>query len=151
MLKKILLLMSLLILRLVANAGTNFSLVDTNGHVHKLSGYRGKWVLVNIWATWCPNCISEMPELSKLSQSNKKVVVLGLATDGQDPKQVINFAKRFKATYPIIAGTTQQAQQMVNVQGYPTTLLYNPAGKLVAYKVGPVTQKDIETYIAIKK
>jgi thiol-disulfide isomerase/thioredoxin len=151
MLVRILFLISLLILPMASYAGSDFSLVDTKGHAQKLSNYRGKWVLVNIWATWCPNCVSEMPELSKLSQAHKNIVVLGLATDGQDPKQVINFAKRFKASYPIIAGNEQQAQQLVNVQGYPTSLLYNPAGKLVAYKVGPVKQKDIESYISGRK
>lgn len=151
MLTRILFLITLLVLPMASYAGSDFSLVDTKGHTHKLSSYHGKWVLVNIWATWCPNCISEMPELSRLSQTHKNIVVLGLATDGQDPKQVITFANRFKASYPIIAGNEQQAKQLVNIQGYPTSLLYNPAGKLVAYKVGPVKEKDIDSYIARKK
>ncbi|MDD4880191.1 MAG: TlpA disulfide reductase family protein [Gallionellaceae bacterium] len=149
MLNKILLSVLLLIM---ASAASAFELVDSNGKSHKLSQYKGKWVLVNYWATWCPPCLMEIPDLAALHTNKKNnLVVLGVAMDYQDPSEVLSFAKSHAIPYPIILGDDQSIDQVGPVRGLPTTYLYNPQGKQVAYNVGALSQDAVEKYIADKK
>jgi thiol-disulfide isomerase/thioredoxin len=64
-----------------------FSFADTSGKIHSLSDYRGKWVLINFWATWCPPCLEEIPDLVSLYESRKDVIVIGIVMDYRDPKR----------------------------------------------------------------
>ena len=129
-----------------------FSLKDSKGRTHTLSGYKGKWVLVNFWATWCPPCLAEIPDLVALSENKKNnLVVLGVAMDYQDPKKVLDFADQMMVSYPIVLGNYKMAEQVGAVPGLPTTYLYNPQGKLVAYNVGALTREAVERYISVKK
>jgi thiol-disulfide isomerase/thioredoxin len=125
-----------------ANAST-FTLTDTQGRTHTLEQYRGKWVLLNLWATWCAPCLAEMPELEALSQSRHDLIVLGLAVDGQNERRVSLFADKLDITYPIIAGNEKLARPF-KPKGFPTTILFNASGEQVMFKEGPVTQSDIE-------
>lgn len=139
---------ALIVLSLPAMAcGTEFSLTDTKGKNHSLAGHAGKWVLVNLWATWCAPCLAEMPELEALSRSKSRdLVVLGLATDGQPASRVVQFADKLGVTYPIIAGNAEMARRF-GPRGYPTSILYNSTGSQVLVKEGPVTQQEIEKVI----
>lgn len=149
MLNRILLAALLLAL---ATSAPAFDLVDSKGKSHKLSQYKGKWVLVNYWATWCPPCLVEIPDLAALHKNKKNnLVVLGVAMDYQDPQQVLDFAKEQAIPYPIILGDDLAIEQVGPVRGLPTTYLYNPQGKQVAYNVGLLTQEAVEKYIADKK
>lgn len=121
----------------------DFSLTDTQGKTHSLAGHSGKWVLLNLWATWCVPCLNEMPELEALSKSRNDLVVLGLAADGQPAPRVAQFAQKLGVTYPIIAGDTATAQQF-GPKGFPTSILYNAEGQKVLVKEGPVTRREIE-------
>lgn len=144
-------LLSLFLLSLAASASA-FDLVDGKGKSHKLSQYKGKWVLVNYWATWCPPCLTEIPDLAALHKSRKNnLVVLGVAMDYQDPKQVLDFARDQAIPYPIILGDERAIEQIGPVRGLPTTYLYNPQGKQVAYNVGILSQEAVEQYISDKK
>jgi thiol-disulfide isomerase/thioredoxin len=149
MLNKIIL--SILLLAVMAPAAA-FDLVDGKGKSHKLSKYKGKWVLVNYWATWCPPCLVEIPDLAALHRNRKNnLVVLGVAMDFQDPKAVLDFAREQDIPYPIILGDERAVEQIGPVRGLPTTYLYNPEGKQVAYNVGILTREAVERYIADKK
>lgn len=130
-----------------------FTFTDSKGQSHTLKGYKGKWVLVNFWATWCPPCLEEIPDLIALHEArkNKDFVVIGVAMDYQNPKQVIEFADSMFVTYPIVLGTPKSAAQVGPVRGLPMTYLYNPEGKLVAHNVGPLTRAQIESFIDKKK
>ena len=129
-----------------------FSLVDSKGHTHTLNQYRGKWVLVNFWATWCPPCLAEIPDLVALYENKKnRLIVLGVAMDYRDPKQVMEFADQLMISYPLILGDYKMAEQVGAVPGLPTTYLYNPQGKLVAYNVGALSREVVEHYISAKK
>jgi thiol-disulfide isomerase/thioredoxin len=134
---------SLLLAIPVLVSAAPFSFTDLQGRTHTLEGHRGKWVLVNLWATWCAPCVLEMPELEALSRSRPDVVVLGLAIDGQNPERVRQFAKKLNVTYPVIAGSQQLAQQF-RPRGFPTSVLYNPSGIRVLVKEGMITREEIE-------
>jgi thiol-disulfide isomerase/thioredoxin len=128
-----------------------FSVTDTAGKSHSLAGYKGKWVLVNYWATWCPPCLAEIPDLIELHENKKNnLVVIGVAVDFRGAKQVTDFAESMMISYPIVLGSSEVINQIAPVQGLPTTYLFNPEGKMVAQQVGPVTRESVESYIASK-
>jgi thiol-disulfide isomerase/thioredoxin len=139
-----------LLLALAASwAQADFKMTDTTGKSHSLSGYKGKWVLVNYWATWCPPCLEEIPDLIALHENQKNnLVVLGVALDYRSAKQVTDFADGLLVTYPIVLGSPKITNQIGPVQGLPTTYLFNPDGKMVAQQVGAITRQAVESYLA---
>ncbi|HTN95110.1 MAG TPA: TlpA disulfide reductase family protein [Gallionella sp.] len=74
---------AMLLLCAMPNYAGEFSLTDMHGKVHRLADYRGKWVLVSYWASWCPPCLDEIPELVSLHNAHhgKDLVVIGIAID----------------------------------------------------------------------
>lgn len=133
-----------------AQAG-DFKVTDTNGKIHTLAGYKGKWVLVNYWATWCPPCLEEIPDLIALHENKKNnLVVIGVAMEYRNAKQVTDFADGMLVSYPIVLGTPQVVNQIGPVPGLPTTYLYSPDGKMVAQQVGAITREAVESFIASK-
>lgn len=129
----------------------DFRVTDTTGKSHTLSGYKGKWVLVNYWATWCPPCLEEIPDLIALHGNEKNnLVVIGVAMDYRNARQVTDFAEGMLVDYPIVLGNEQVVRQIGPVQGLPTTYLFDPDGKMVAQQVGAITREMVERYIASK-
>jgi len=129
----------------------DFRLTDTQGRTHTLSGHKGKWVLVNYWATWCPPCLEEIPDLIALHGDRKNnLVVIGVAMDYRSPGQVTDFADNMLIDYPIVLGNDDIVRQIGPVGGLPTTYLYNPDGRMVARQVGAITREMVERYIASK-
>jgi thiol-disulfide isomerase/thioredoxin len=139
-------------LALTSFSAQAFTLVDSKGKSHSLAQLKGKWVLVNFWATWCPPCLEEIPDLVALHENKKNnLVVLGVAMDYRDPKTVLQYADQMMVSYPIILGDMKMAAQVGTISGLPTTYLYNPQGKMVAYNVGALTREAVERYIQGKK
>ncbi len=144
--------LAVLLLSILATAAQAFTLTDSTGKVHRLADYKGKWVLVNFWATWCPPCLEEIPDLIALHESKKnKLAVIGVAMEYQDPKYVLDFADQQMISYPIVLGNSAVAKQIGPVRGLPTTYLFNPQGKMVAYNVGALSRADVEKYISANK
>ena len=134
-------------------SAAEFKMTDTNGRTHRLSDYRGKWVLVNLWATWCPPCLEEIPDLISLYNANKdSLLVIGLSVDAPAAKKsVLDFIKKKNITYPIVLGDYNMASQIGEVEGLPTSYIFDPTGKLVAQQAGVITRGDVEKYIGSKR
>ena len=132
--------------------GADFKLTDTNGTVHTLKGYRGKWVLVNFWASWCPPCLEEIPELVALHDAHAvhDLVVIGIVTDDDDRAAVATFVRKHHIDYPVVFGTDDDARQFQDITGLPTSLLFDPKGTLAWKRVGPVTRRQIEAVLSRK-
>ncbi len=130
----------------------DFSLRDIQGKTHHLADYRGKWVLVNFWATWCPPCLKEIPELISLHDAHhdKDLVVIGIAMDSGSRKKIANFARKHGISYPVVVGDRKNTAQFGVLEVLPASYLYNPGGGLVSYHDGEVTRENIEAYISKK-
>ena len=127
----------------------DFSYTDIDGRIHKLSDYRGKWVLVNYWATWCPPCLEELPELEVFhdSHKDKDAVVLGLNMEDIGADRLRAFVEEQFLSYPILMAGSKPREVLGRVPGLPTSFLVNPEGEVVARQVGPVDGKSIESFI----
>jgi thiol-disulfide isomerase/thioredoxin len=143
-------LLSVCLLVFALNAAAHeFTLKDTKGHILHLSDYRGKWVLVNFWATWCAPCLEELPDLVALHNAHKDndLVVIGIAMEYPSAKVVLDFIREQPITYPIVLGDYKMAKQIGPVESLPTSYLYDPTGKPVSYQSGIVTRESVEEYI----
>lgn len=124
-----------------------FAFTDSTGKKLTLADYKGKWVLINFWATWCPPCLKEIPDLVSLYESRKDVMVIGIAMDYQNPKTVLKFVDSLSISYPIVLGDRKIAAQIGPVSMLPTTYLFDPAGQPAAYKVGLISRESIEEFM----
>jgi thiol-disulfide isomerase/thioredoxin len=132
----------------LAGRALAFDVVDTDGRHHRLADYRGKWVVVNFWATWCAPCIKEIPEFVEFQRANAQAVVLGVALDVDDAAKTKQFAKKVGLTYPLVLGDDGTEKQFGPVKGLPTTIVFDPAGRRAWARTGTVTRKSLEDAIA---
>ncbi len=139
----------LLLQSLVQADPVKFSAVDINGKAFHLSDYRGKWVLVNYWATWCMPCVKELPELEAFHNRHKesKAVVLGLNMESIKLNKLREFVKNKAVSYPIVQVKMAVNTPFGEVFGMPTSFLVNPEGKVVAREVGILSAESIENFI----
>ena len=131
---------------------SGFTVEDLQGKIHRLADYRGKWVLVNYWASWCPPCLEEIPELSSLNKAHhgKDLLVIGVAIDSGSSEKVADFARAHGISYPVVMGTRKVTDQIGAVEVLPVSYLYNPKGEQVSYRAGKVTRTNIEALIKAK-
>lgn len=115
----------------------DFVLKDVNGHTHSLSDYRGKVVVVNFWATWCPPCVLEMPSMQKAWDAvrDDNVVILAI-NNGEDLKRVQAFHRKMPLTFPLLLDTNMQIMAEWKAKGMPTTFVVDPEGRLVYQALG---------------
>ncbi|MGD8843556.1 MAG: TlpA disulfide reductase family protein [Gammaproteobacteria bacterium] len=131
----------------------DYSLPDLHDKTHALADYRGKWVVVNYWATWCPPCQEEIPELVDFHDrhSAKDAVVLGINFEDIDKQQLETFVDSFLISYPVLRSEPSASTPLGMIPGLPTTFIIAPDGSPVARQVGPVTGKQLDDYIARKQ
>ena len=126
----------------------DFSLQQLGGGEVSLSDYRGGWVLINYWATWCAPCRKEMPELSALHDERDDLTVLGLAFEDTDDNAFETFLAEFHASYPILRVNVYQPPEPFGApKVLPTTIILNAEGRAVKSFLGPVTREAIERFI----
>ncbi len=123
---------------------SDWTLKDTTGKPLSLSQYKGKWVLVNFWATWCPPCLEEIPALEKLDEEGK-LVVIGIAMSYRSRGEVLGFARKNHLSYAVVLGNDDIADEFGDIDTLPTSFLYSPGGQLVGQHLGPLSRKDIES------
>jgi len=121
-----------------------FDVTDTQGHRHRLADYRGQWVVVNFWATWCVPCIQEIPQIADFARAHPDVVVIGVATDAEDPARVKRFATKLGHGYPLVLSDGAVEKQLGHPNALPTTRVFDPKGRLVYDRAGRVDRKALE-------
>lgn len=133
----------------ITAAAVDMSLTDIQGNKVNLSSYQGQWVVVNYWATWCPPCIVEMPELQAFhdEHADRDAMVLGINAELIGKQQLQEFLEDYFITYPVFVSKPTQQSELGLIPGLPTTFLVTPEGKVVARQVGPVTRDMIEQFI----
>lgn len=126
----------------------DFSLQQLGGGTMSVSDFRGQWVVVNYWATWCAPCRKEIPELSELHLERGDITVLGLAFEEAGPEEFEEFLAEFQPAYPILLVDVFDPPEPVGApRVLPTTLLLEPGGRSVKAFVGPVTRHQIEEFV----
>jgi len=131
-----------------AAAEIDFELTALDGKSHGLSDYRGQWVVVNYWATWCKPCRKEIPDLSDLHDSREDITVLGLAFEDTEPADFEQFLESWPASYPILVVDVYDPPADLGApRVLPTTYLIDGSGVLVETWLGPVTSEMITEWI----
>ncbi len=116
----------------------DFRLPSLAGGATDLGSLRGRVVLVNFWATWCPPCVEEMPSLERLHRTlgPEGLVVVGISEDA-DEKAARDFAERLGLTFPILRDPEAQTAAAYRATGYPETFVIGRDGTLLRTFVGP--------------
>jgi len=138
-------------------AAPDFSLVDQYGNVHNLSDYKGKVVFLNFWATWCPPCNSEMPDIQELydkysADPNSEVAILSVAFPDYGTETSVDGIKEFLDTngytYPVLMDENADLLLSYYITAYPTTFIINADGYVLGYIPGAMDKETMESVIA---
>lgn len=137
-------------------AAVDFELKDQFGNVHKLSDYKGKTIFLNFWATWCPPCRAEMPDIQKLYEAYQKeeapeVVIMGVAGPeyGQEKSedQVKQFLEDNGYTYPVLMDQGGKMFEQYGITSFPTTFMITKEGKVFGYVSGQLSEEIMKSII----
>ena len=134
---------------IVAQEAPRLTRKDINGRTVRLSAYRGKVVLINFWATWCPPCRAEMPDLVKLQRQYAKqgLQIIGVTYPPENRTRVRRFARNLKVNYPIVLGTRQIKARFSSEETLPLTVVINRDGKVTEIISGILLPEEFETKI----
>ena len=114
-----------------------FLLHDINGGIVSTADWKGKVVILNFWATWCPPCREEIPELVKLQAMYRdKLQVIGISEDDDGPPKVQQFVKMYRMNYPIVMATKELIDNYGGVPALPTSFVIDPQGRVMTKHTG---------------
>jgi peroxiredoxin len=118
----------------------DFTFPGLDGKMVSLSDYKGKVVLVNIWATWCPPCVSEMPSMEKLYNKFKRenFEILAVSIDEPGPKAVAPFMEKTSLTFPALIDSKGAIKPVYRITAIPESFIIDKQGLLIKKIVGPV-------------
>lgn len=126
----------------------DFSFKDIKGNTHKFSQYRGKWVLVNFWGTYCAPCLEEIPDLVAFADRHKNdAVVLGMDAGGTPVEDLIEFADENMMDYTIAPVQQSTLTAFGILTGIPTTYIVTPQGEVAARIIGIVDLTAVEQFM----
>jgi cytochrome c biogenesis protein CcmG/thiol:disulfide interchange protein DsbE len=136
------------------NPAPSFTLQDLNGKQVSLSDFRGKVVVLDFWATWCPPCVKEIPHFIELYEQykDKGFAMVGISVDREGVSVVKSFAGKHRINYPILMTDGQVDKAYGGITGIPTTFVIDRAGnirqKYVGYRDKAVFEADIKALLA---
>jgi thiol-disulfide isomerase/thioredoxin len=121
-----------------------FQAQDLSGKTISTNDFKGKVVLLNFWATWCPPCREEIPELISLQKQYKdRLQIVGVSEDDDPPQKVLQFVQRTGMNYPVVMATSELTDAYGGVPALPTSFVIDPQGRVVQRHTG---EYPIETY-----
>ncbi len=126
----------------------DFTVTDIDGIKHNLSDYRGKYLMVNFWATWCPPCRAEIPHLIQLrnQESTDKLAMLAISTE--DVNTVKKFVKAEKINYTAASlGSSELPAPFADVEFIPTTFFIDPDGRIKTVVVQSLSLEQVKTIL----
>jgi peroxiredoxin len=126
----------------------DFTLADLQGKAWHLQDLRGKVVLVNFWATWCPPCRKEMPDLDALYNKFKDQGFVVLAISDEEAAKVSPFIAEHKISYPVLLDPGRKVNDLFIVEGIPKSFVYDRAGKMVAQSIDMRTRNQFLEMLA---
>ncbi|MFC4025309.1 TlpA family protein disulfide reductase [Oceanobacillus longus] len=118
----------------IGDIAPDFELETLAGETVRLSDYRGKRVFVNFWATWCPPCRAEIPDMQKLYDT-KDVVILAVNM-AESPDTVTPFVEEFEMTFPVLMDAESEVVGTYQVQAYPTSYMIDSTGRIQFMRLG---------------
>lgn len=134
----------------------DFTLKDQYGEEHTLSDYKGKTVFLNFWATWCPPCKAEMPDIQNVyetydTEGEDALVVLGIAAPNMggegSEEQIAAFLKEQGYTYPVVMDTTGEIFSAYGITSFPTTFMIDREGNVFGYVTGMLSEDVMQSII----
>lgn len=131
-----------------ARQKADFTLSDLQGKSWHLGDLRGKVVLVNFWATWCPPCRKEMPDLEALYEKYRDQGFVVLAISDEEAAKVTPFIAEQKIGYPVVLDPGRKVNDLFQVEGIPKSFVYDRDGKLVAQSIDMRTRSQFEVMLA---
>jgi len=131
-----------------ARREADFTLEDLRGKTWNLKSLRGKVVLVNFWATWCPPCRKEMPDLEALYKQFKSQGLVIVAISNEEARKVKPFVAERKIGYPVLLDPGGKVNDAFRIEGIPKTFVYDRDGKLVAQSIDMRTRKQFLEMLA---
>ena len=129
----------------------DFSLVDLSGQQHSLAGHRGKVVLINFWASWCPPCVHEMPSMSRLNDDYREQPFTILAINlGERIEDIQNFLQQHPVNFPVLLDPQQQLPRQWKVFAFPTSYIIDKQGRIRYSVAGGIDWTSDEAKRAIQ-
>ncbi len=143
-LKLLVLFAAVSLLTIGSSLASDYSLRDLQGKTHRVSDLKGKWLVMNFWATWCPPCIKEMPELESFYQNHRdSAEVWGVTFEDTNIETIKSFVEKLRVSYPILGYGQDPKTGFGHVKVLPTTFLIDSSGKFQHRFEGPITEQDI--------
>ena len=126
----------------------DFSFKDINGKNHRFSQYKGKWVIVNYWSTYCGPCIAELPALKRIAAQYKGwVVVLGMDAGETPDHEMKQFIRRRGINYTVVPTQDSSMFALGLIYGVPTTFIVSPQGRIVDTHMGAITLQQMQRFV----
>ena len=127
----------------------DFNLKDQYGVTHSLENYKGKVIFLNFWATWCPPCKKEMPDVESIykeyGENKKDVVILGVNSEKEN--EVKKFLKDKGYTFPTVIDENSEVMRKYFIQAFPTSFVIDKEGNVYGYAMGGLTKEQIKQII----